>query len=57
MKDREAMFTEFMTAYRKKEKEDSKNKGEKVKILRIGWHSRKELLGYSIKCTNLIKRK
>ncbi|XP_026995639.2 transcription elongation regulator 1 [Tachysurus fulvidraco] len=31
MKDREAMFTEFMTAFRKKEKEDSKNKGEKVK--------------------------
>lgn len=32
MKDREAMFSEFMTAYRKKEKEDSKNKGEKVKF-------------------------
>ncbi|KAI4873132.1 hypothetical protein NFI96_016446 [Prochilodus magdalenae] len=31
MKDREAMFTEFMTAFRKKDKEDSKNKGEKVK--------------------------
>ncbi|KAF7696918.1 transcription elongation regulator 1 [Silurus meridionalis] len=31
MKDREAMFTEFMTAFRKKEKEDSKNKGDKVK--------------------------
>ncbi|XP_058271577.1 transcription elongation regulator 1 isoform X3 [Hemibagrus wyckioides] len=31
MKDREAMFTEFMTAFRKKEKEDSKTKGEKVK--------------------------
>ncbi|TSQ12731.1 Transcription elongation regulator 1 [Bagarius yarrelli] len=31
MKDREAMFTEFMSAFRKKEKEDSKNKGEKVK--------------------------
>ncbi|XP_076835435.1 transcription elongation regulator 1 isoform X2 [Brachyhypopomus gauderio] len=31
MKDREALFTEFMTAFRKKEKEDSKNKGEKVK--------------------------
>uniref|UniRef100_A0A4W4FZX6 Transcription elongation regulator 1 n=1 Tax=Electrophorus electricus TaxID=8005 RepID=A0A4W4FZX6_ELEEL len=30
MKDREALFTEFMTAFRKKEKEDSKNKGEKV---------------------------
>ncbi|XP_041079250.1 transcription elongation regulator 1-like isoform X1 [Polyodon spathula] len=31
MKDREAMYTEFMTALRKKEKEDSKNRGEKVK--------------------------
>uniref|UniRef100_A0A8C1Z6A8 Transcription elongation regulator 1 n=1 Tax=Cyprinus carpio TaxID=7962 RepID=A0A8C1Z6A8_CYPCA len=31
MKDREAMFTEFMTALRKKDKEDSKNKVEKVK--------------------------
>ncbi|KAK9963415.1 hypothetical protein ABG768_006602 [Culter alburnus] len=31
MKDREAIFTEFMTAFRKKEKENSKNRGEKVK--------------------------
>uniref|UniRef100_A0A673M3R6 Transcription elongation regulator 1 n=1 Tax=Sinocyclocheilus rhinocerous TaxID=307959 RepID=A0A673M3R6_9TELE len=31
MKDREAMFTEFMTALRKKGKGDSKNKVEKVK--------------------------
>ncbi|XP_059398737.1 transcription elongation regulator 1-like [Carassius carassius] len=31
MKDREAIFTEFMTALRKKDKEDSKNKVEKVK--------------------------
>ncbi|RXN05897.1 transcription elongation regulator 1-like protein [Labeo rohita] len=31
MKDREAMFIEFMTALRKKDKEDSKNKVEKVK--------------------------
>ncbi|XP_072301875.1 transcription elongation regulator 1 isoform X2 [Eucyclogobius newberryi] len=31
MKDREAIFVEFMTAMRKKEKEDSKNKGERVK--------------------------
>ncbi|XP_066573145.1 transcription elongation regulator 1 isoform X2 [Amia ocellicauda] len=31
MKDREAMFTEFMIALRKKEKEDSKSRGEKVK--------------------------
>lgn len=30
MKDREAIFTEFMTALRKKDKEDSKNKVEKV---------------------------
>ncbi|XP_067246020.1 transcription elongation regulator 1a isoform X6 [Chanodichthys erythropterus] len=29
MKDREAIFTEFMTAFRKKEKENSKNRGEK----------------------------
>lgn len=32
MKDREAMFIEFMTALRKKEREDSKSRGEKV-----GW--------------------
>ncbi|XP_051533405.1 transcription elongation regulator 1-like isoform X2 [Myxocyprinus asiaticus] len=31
MKDREAMFTEFMIAWRKKDKEDSKNKVDKVK--------------------------
>ncbi|XP_053334231.1 transcription elongation regulator 1 [Clarias gariepinus] len=31
MKDREAMFTEFMIAFRKRDKEDSKTKGEKVK--------------------------
>uniref|UniRef100_A0A3B4B5Y7 Transcription elongation regulator 1 n=1 Tax=Periophthalmus magnuspinnatus TaxID=409849 RepID=A0A3B4B5Y7_9GOBI len=31
MKDREAIFVEFMTAMRKKEKEDSKNRGERVK--------------------------
>ncbi|XP_062392931.1 transcription elongation regulator 1 isoform X3 [Sardina pilchardus] len=31
MKDREAIFVEFMTALRKKEKEDSKNRVEKVK--------------------------
>ncbi|KAJ8338361.1 hypothetical protein SKAU_G00373270 [Synaphobranchus kaupii] len=31
MKDREVIFTEFMTALRKKEKDDSKNRGEKVK--------------------------
>ncbi|XP_067280633.1 transcription elongation regulator 1 [Pseudorasbora parva] len=31
MKDRETMFIEFMTALRKKDKEDSKNKVEKVK--------------------------
>ncbi|XP_048884083.1 transcription elongation regulator 1a isoform X2 [Brienomyrus brachyistius] len=32
MKDREAMFIEFMTALRKKEKEDSKSRGEKMKV-------------------------
>uniref|UniRef100_A0A673Y011 Transcription elongation regulator 1 n=1 Tax=Salmo trutta TaxID=8032 RepID=A0A673Y011_SALTR len=31
MKDREAIFIEFMTSLKKKEKEDSKNRGEKVK--------------------------
>ncbi|XP_056140413.1 transcription elongation regulator 1-like isoform X2 [Lampris incognitus] len=31
MKDREAIFTEFITALRKREKEDSKTRGEKVK--------------------------
>lgn len=32
MKDREAIFVEFITAMRKREKEDSKSKGEKVKL-------------------------
>lgn len=32
MKDRETLFSEYMIAARKKEKEDSKNKGEKVKL-------------------------
>ncbi|XP_075712639.1 transcription elongation regulator 1 isoform X2 [Rhinoderma darwinii] len=32
MKDREIVFNEYMIAARKKEKEDSKNKGEKVKL-------------------------
>uniref|UniRef100_A0A4W4GBJ6 Transcription elongation regulator 1a (CA150) n=1 Tax=Electrophorus electricus TaxID=8005 RepID=A0A4W4GBJ6_ELEEL len=31
MKDREAIFTEFMASLRKREKENSKNRGEKVK--------------------------
>ncbi|KAM6969779.1 transcription elongation regulator 1 [Aplochiton taeniatus] len=31
MKDREAIFTEFITALRKREKEDTKSRGEKVK--------------------------
>nr|XP_023654469.1 transcription elongation regulator 1-like [Paramormyrops kingsleyae] len=31
MKDREAIFTEFMIALRKKEKEDSKSRGEKIR--------------------------
>nr|XP_055033966.1 transcription elongation regulator 1a isoform X1 [Misgurnus anguillicaudatus] len=31
MKDREAIFFEFMTALRKKEKDNSKNRGDKVK--------------------------
>ena len=30
MKDRETIFTEFMTSLRKREKEDSKTRGEKV---------------------------
>lgn len=32
MKDREAIFVEFMTAMRKREKEDSKTRGEKVSL-------------------------
>lgn len=32
MKDREAIFIEFVTAMRKREKEDSKSRGEKVKL-------------------------
>uniref|UniRef100_A0A3Q4B8N5 Transcription elongation regulator 1 n=1 Tax=Mola mola TaxID=94237 RepID=A0A3Q4B8N5_MOLML len=31
MKDREAIFVEFITAMRKREKEDSKSRGEKIK--------------------------
>jgi hypothetical protein len=33
MKDREALFNEFVAAARKKEKEDSKTRGEKVRRL------------------------
>lgn len=32
MKDREAIFIEFITALRKREKEDSKSRGEKVSL-------------------------
>lgn len=32
MKDREAIFMEFITAMRKREKEDSKSRGEKVSV-------------------------
>ena len=32
MKDRETIFTEFMTSLRKREKEDSKTRGEKVTL-------------------------
>ncbi|XP_076024767.1 transcription elongation regulator 1-like isoform X4 [Genypterus blacodes] len=32
MKDREAIFTEYITTMRKREKEDSKTRGEKVKL-------------------------
>ncbi|XP_053573125.1 transcription elongation regulator 1 isoform X2 [Bombina bombina] len=32
MKDREILFNEFMVAAKKKEKEDSKNKGDKVRV-------------------------
>lgn len=32
MKDREAIFVEFITAMRKREKEDSKSRGEKVSL-------------------------
>lgn len=39
MKDREAIFTEFITAMRKREKEDSKSRGEKV--LDVGCLKRK----------------
>lgn len=43
MKDREAIFVEFITAMRKREKEDSKSRGEKVSITQI--------LAYFIFCT------
>lgn len=35
MKDREAIFVEFITALRKREKEDSKSRGEKVSLAHI----------------------
>ena len=35
MKDREAIFIEFITALRKREKEDSKSRGEKVSLTHI----------------------
>ncbi|MEQ2209511.1 hypothetical protein XENOCAPTIV_000052, partial [Xenoophorus captivus] len=36
MKDREAIFIEFMTVMRKRDKEDSKTRGEKV-LLTLIW--------------------
>lgn len=33
MKDREAIFVEFITAMRKRDKEDSKSRGEKVSLI------------------------
>ena len=35
MKDREAIFVEFITAMRKREKEDSKSRGEKVSFTHL----------------------
>lgn len=35
MKDRESIFIEFMTSLKKKEKENSKNRGEKVSMITI----------------------
>lgn len=42
MKDREAIFNEFMTSLRKKEKENSKNRGEKVSMISmsLNYHNR-----------------
>lgn len=37
MKDREVIFIEFMTALRKREKEDSKTRGEKVSFTKNGF--------------------
>lgn len=37
MKDREALFNEFVAAARKKEKEDSKTRGEKVRRFSFQW--------------------
>lgn len=38
MKDREALFNEFVAAARKKEKEDSKTRGEKVRWFWFQWY-------------------
>lgn len=35
MKDRESIFSEFMTSLKKKEKENSKNRGEKVSMISL----------------------
>lgn len=36
-KEREALFNEFVAAARKKEKEDSKTRGEKVRCFQLHW--------------------
>lgn len=33
MKDREAIYIEFITAMKKRDKEDTKSRGEKVQVL------------------------
>lgn len=55
MKDREAIFIEFITAMRKREKEDSKSRGEKVSVaLKYQYRVSLQVYGIFFRLKNMI---
>lgn len=55
MKDREAIFIEFITAMRKREKEDSKSRGEKVSVaLKYQYRVSLQVCGIFFRLKNMI---
>lgn len=55
MKDREAIFIEFITAMRKREKEDSKSRGEKVSVaLKYQYRVSLQVYGVFFRLKNMI---